>query len=67
MTYIPKNLISQYSDYTFLSVQAERIPSNYIKLEKEDDIVHMQRLLDALDDNDDVQNVWHNWDEPEEA
>jgi len=26
----------------------------------------MQRLLDMLEDNDDVQNVWHNWDMPEE-
>jgi transcriptional/translational regulatory protein YebC/TACO1 len=23
----------------------------------------MRRLLEMLDDNDDVQNVWHNWDE----
>ena len=26
----------------------------------------MQKLLDMLDDNDDVQNVYHNWDMPEE-
>ena len=25
----------------------------------------MQRLMDALEDNDDVQNVWHNWEAPE--
>ena len=25
----------------------------------------MQKLLDALEDDDDVQNVWHNWDAPE--
>lgn len=26
----------------------------------------MQKLLDMLEDNDDVQNVYHNWDMPEE-
>lgn len=26
----------------------------------------MEKLIDALEDNDDVQNVWHNWDAPEE-
>ena len=26
----------------------------------------MQKLLDNLEDNDDVQNVWHNWDRPDE-
>ncbi len=25
----------------------------------------MQRLMDALEDNDDVQNIWHNWEAPE--
>ena len=48
--------------YTFLSSQVERIPSNYIRLEKEEDMILMRRLLDMLEDNDDVQNVWHNWE-----
>ena len=42
------------------------IPQNYIKLENPDDVKNMQKLLDALEDNDDVQEVWHNWEEPEE-
>ena len=52
--------------YTFLSAQVEMIPQNYIKLENPDDVKNMQKLLDALEDNDDVQEVWHNWEEPEE-
>ena len=32
----------------------------------EADIKNMEKLLDLLEDNDDVQNVWHNWDAPEE-
>ena len=37
--------------------------NGYIKLSNEDDIKNMQKLLDMLDDNDDVQNVYHNWEE----
>ena len=48
--------------YTFVSAEPTKIPSNYATLESEDDITMMTRLLDALDDNEDVTNVWHNWD-----
>lgn len=49
--------------YTLLSAQAEMIPQNgYIKLTNEDDIKNMQKMLDMFEDNDDVQNVYHNWD-----
>ena len=27
--------------------------------------VNMQKMLDMFDDNDDIQNVWHNWDDEE--
>ena len=36
-----------------------------VKLTEEDSITKMQRLMDALEDNDDVQNIWHNWEAPE--
>ena len=49
--------------YTFVSAETEMVPSTYTKLEDPDTILKMQRLLDALEDNDDVQNVWHNWDD----
>lgn len=49
--------------YVFLSSQAEMVPSNYIALDGEDDIKNINKLLEALEDNDDVQNVWHNWEE----
>lgn len=45
----------------------ERIPDNYIKLEGETDNKNMQKLLDMLEDNDDVQNVYHNWEETEQG
>ena len=52
--------------YTFESADIAMVPSTYTTLTDEDAITKMQKLLDALDDNDDVQNVWHNWDMPEE-
>ena len=39
------------------------IPQNYVSLTSEEDIKQMNRILDLLDDDDDVQEVWHNWDE----
>ena len=49
--------------YAVLSAEEDKVPSNYITLEGEDDIKHMQLLLDALEDNDDVSDVYHNWEE----
>ena len=49
--------------YTVLSAEEDKVPSNYITLEGEDDIKHMQLLLGALEDNDDVSDVYHNWEE----
>ena len=49
--------------YTFASAQIEQVPNEYKKLENEDDIKMMEKLIDAFEDDDDVQNVWHNWDQ----
>ena len=48
--------------YTVVSAEAEKVPSNYTKLEDEEDIRKMNLLLDTLEDNDDAQNVYHNWE-----
>jgi YebC/PmpR family DNA-binding regulatory protein len=48
--------------YKLLSAQEEMVPQSYITLTAEGDIKNMQKMLDAFEDNDDVQNVWHNWD-----
>ncbi|MGN0642112.1 MAG: YebC/PmpR family DNA-binding transcriptional regulator [Huintestinicola sp.] len=52
--------------YNVLSAEAEKIPSTYTTLTDEDAIKKMNLLLEHLEDNDDVQNVYHNWDMPEE-
>ena len=38
-------------------------PQNFVKVESEEDIKNMEKLIDSLEDNDDVQNVGHNWDQ----
>ncbi len=48
--------------YSIASAEIEYIPNSLNKLEDEAKI-KMERLIDLLDDNDDVQSVWHNWDE----
>ncbi|MCL2227585.1 MAG: YebC/PmpR family DNA-binding transcriptional regulator [Oscillospiraceae bacterium] len=50
------------ASYKFLSAQIELIPQNYINLTNEADIKNMEKMLELLEDNDDVQNVWHNFD-----
>ena len=49
--------------YTFASAEIGLVPQNYVKLNTEDDVKMMNKLLDALEDNDDVQNVYHNWEQ----
>ena len=52
--------------YSFVSAELEMVPDVYSAIPDEDSVVKMEKLLDALEDNDDVQNVWHNWDQPDE-
>ena len=51
--------------YHFLSAQIEMVPQNYIKLTDPEDIKNMEKMIEMFEDNDDVQNVWHNWDDEE--
>ena len=48
--------------YSFVSAQIEMVPQNYVKLSPED-AERMEKMLELFDDDDDVQNTWHNWDE----
>ncbi len=52
--------------YEFVSAEVEMVPDTYAKIEGDDLIAKMNKLLELLEDNDDVQNVWHNWDMPED-
>ncbi len=49
--------------YAFDSAQVEMVPQNYVKLTSEKDIRNMERMIELLEEDDDVQNVWHNWEQ----
>ncbi|MBP3637597.1 MAG: YebC/PmpR family DNA-binding transcriptional regulator [Clostridia bacterium] len=51
---------------TFLSAEVNKIPQNTVSVDDPDTLKNIQKLLDMLDDNDDVQNVYHNAELPEE-
>lgn len=51
--------------YKFETCEIQMIPQNYISLTDEHDILMMEKLIDSLEDNDDVQNIYHNWEEAE--
>lgn len=48
--------------YEFVQSDITFIPSNYTELTDEEDIKSMEKLIDTLEDNDDVQDVYTNWD-----
>ena len=52
--------------YTFLTAEIQMVPDVLSTLDDPDAIKNMDKLLDMLEDNDDVQDVWHNWDRPDE-
>lgn len=50
-------------NYAFVSADISLVPQTYVKLESDEDIKNMEKLLDMLEDNEDVQNTYHNWDQ----
>ncbi|MBR3762870.1 MAG: YebC/PmpR family DNA-binding transcriptional regulator [Lachnospiraceae bacterium] len=46
-----------------VSAEVTMIPQNYVTLTDETAIKNLQKTLDLLDDDDDVESVYHNWDE----
>ena len=47
--------------YHLVSSDIEMVPQTYVTMTDPDDVKNMEKLLDMLEDNEDVQNVWHNW------
>ncbi len=52
--------------YSFLSAEVAYIPQTMTALDNEESVTKMEKLIDMLEDNDDVQAVWHNWEMPDE-
>ena len=48
--------------YKIDSAERAMVPSSYVELTSDEDVKMMELLLEHLDDDDDVQNVFHNWD-----
>ena len=48
------------------SSEITMLPQNYVAVTEENDVKRLTRILDILDEDDDVQAVYHNWDEPGE-
>ena len=46
-----------------VSAEVTMIPQNYVELTEEAAVKNLQKILDLLDEDDDVQAVYHNWDE----
>ena len=53
--------------YKVSSAEQTKLPTTYVTLESEDDIKHMALLLEHLEDNDDVIEVYHNWENEQEV
>ena len=52
--------------YKFLSAQVEMLPNNTSRLKSDENKQKMSRLLEALDEDDDVQEVWNNLENVED-
>ena len=52
--------------FTFLSAEVQKIPQNTVAVTDPDTVLKIQKMLDLLEENDDVQNVVHNADLPDE-
>lgn len=49
--------------YEFISADVTMIPQTYTELTDTEAIENMEKLIERLEDHDDVQNIWHNWDQ----
>lgn len=48
--------------YSFISAEVAYIPSTYTALPNQEDVDKIEKLIDMLEDDDDVQAIWHNWE-----
>lgn len=52
--------------YKIVSSEAAYIPKTYTRLESEDTMKAMAKMIEMFEENDDVQNIWHNWENENE-
>ncbi len=51
--------------FEFSMAELRYLPQTMTQLTDEEDVKYMQRLIDLMEENDDVQNIYHNWEETE--
>ncbi|MBO5896727.1 MAG: YebC/PmpR family DNA-binding transcriptional regulator [Clostridia bacterium] len=56
----------QEKGYSFVSSETAYIPQTYTRIEDQDNMKGMSKMLDLFDDNDDIQGIWHNWENEDE-
>jgi transcriptional/translational regulatory protein YebC/TACO1 len=52
--------------YSFVSSETAYIPQTYTRIDDQDNMKGMSRMLDMFEENDDIQDVWHNWENEDE-
>ncbi len=52
----------EQAGFKYVSAEEDKIPSTYVTLTSEDEIKYMNLLIEHLEDNDDVTEVYHNWE-----
>ena len=52
--------------YVFLSAERQKIPQNYVDIEDEETLEKVMKLLEMLEDNDDIMDIYHNANLPED-
>jgi len=52
--------------YSFLSAEVAYIPSTMTTIDDPEMVTKMEKLIDMLEENDDVQEIWYNWEQPDE-
>lgn len=52
--------------YTFAQAELNYVPQTTTVLDDEEAVKKMEKLIDMLEENDDVQNVYHTWEMPDE-
>ncbi len=54
------------SGWRFAEAAIRPTPDNWVNVDDAETVEQLNRLIDRLDDNDDVQDVWHNWNRPDD-
>ena len=52
--------------YNMASAEVEYIPSTMTRIDDPDLVIKMGKMLEIMEENDDIQDIWHNWDNEED-